>query len=82
MDTLPPENVARSRLLGSFDVIEVTGVSYFICHSYFVSDPRISADLIALLRYGLQPNEPGRPLIEVEKPFWRVPTAAESNAPQ
>ena len=28
------------------------------------------------------PNAPGRPLIEVEKPFWRVPTAADLNALQ
>jgi hypothetical protein len=47
-----------------------------------LSDPRVSADLIALLRYGLTPNEPGRPLVEVEKPFWRVPTSVNSNAAQ
>ena len=82
LSTLPPEDIARSRLLGSFDVIQVTGTSCFICHSYFVSDPRASSDLIALLRYDLKPNAPGRPLIEVEKAFWRVPTAADSNAAQ
>lgn len=78
--TLPPEDVAHSRLLGSFDVIQVTGVGCFICHSYFASDPRVSSDLVALLRYGLRPNEPGRPLVEVDKPFWRVPTADDLNA--
>lgn len=81
LSTLPSEDIAHSRLLGSFDVIEVTGMSCFICHNYFVSDPRVSSDLIALLRYGLNTNEPGRPLIEVEKPFWRVPTGADSNSP-
>ena len=80
--TLPPEDVEHSRLLGSFDVIEVTGARCFICHSYFVSDPRVSSDLIALLRYGSKPNEPGRPLIAVEAPFWRVPTGGDSSAPQ
>jgi esterase/lipase superfamily enzyme len=82
VSTLAPEDVANSRLLGSFDVIQVTGERCFICHSYFVSDPRVSSDLIALLRYGLTPNEPGRPLVEVEKPFWRVPMGVDSNAPQ
>ncbi len=82
VSTLPPEDVAHSRLLGSFDVIQVTGARCFICHSYFVSDPRVSSDLIALLRYNLTPNEPGRPLIEVEKPFWRVPTSVDPNAAQ
>jgi esterase/lipase superfamily enzyme len=80
MSKLQPEDIAQSRQLGSFDVIEVSGVRCFICHSYFVSDRRVSSDLIAMLRYGLTPNEPGRPLIEVERPFWRVPTGAESNA--
>jgi esterase/lipase superfamily enzyme len=82
VDTLRPEDIAVSRELGSFDVIDVTGTSCFICHSYFVSNPRVSSDLIALLRYGLRPNEPGRPLIELEKPFWRVPTVGASNALQ
>jgi esterase/lipase superfamily enzyme len=79
---LEPEDIAQSRLLGSFDLIEVGGVRCFVCHSYFVSDPRVSSDLIAILRYGLTPNEPGRPLIQVERHFWRVPTGADSNSPQ
>jgi len=29
------------------------------------------------LRYGLKPNDPGRPLIEVQIPFWRVPTTTD-----
>ena len=82
LSKLPREDVAQSRLLGSFDVIQVMGANCFICHDYFVSDPRVSSDLIALLRYGLKPNELGRPLVEVEKPFWRVPRAADSNAAQ
>ena len=69
-----PEAFAQARVLSGFDVIQVTDASCFICHSYFVSNPRVSADLIAMLRYGLKPNEPGRPLTEVKLPFWRVPT--------
>ena len=69
-----PEGIAQARVLSGFDVIQVTETNCFICHSYFVSNPRVSADLIAMLRYGLKPNEPGRPLIEVNQPFWRVPT--------
>ena len=60
LSTLPPEDIAHSRLLGSFNVLQVSGTSCFICHSYFVSNPRVSSDLIALLRYGLKPNELGR----------------------
>jgi hypothetical protein len=43
-------------------------------HSYFISNPRVSPDIIAMLRYGLRPSEPGRPLEQLVGPFWRVPT--------
>ena len=72
-----PEGIAQARVLSGFDVIQVTETNCFICHSYFVSNPRVSADLIAMLRYGLKPNDPGRPLIEVNLPFWRVPASGE-----
>ena len=75
-----PEDIAQARLLGLFDVIQVRGEDCFICHSYFISNPRVSSDLIAMLRYGLAPNEPGRPLIELSRPFWRVPTSEEASA--
>ena len=79
-NTLHPEDIAQSRVFGSFDVIQVDDGSCFICHRYFLSDSRVSSDLISLLRYGSGPNGPGRPLIEVANPFWRVPTAADSNS--
>ncbi len=74
---IPPEVIEQSRALALFDVIEVTEAECFVCHSYFVSNPRVSSDLIAMLRYRRSPNAPGRPLIEVAKPFWRVPTDTE-----
>lgn len=76
--TVHPEDIAQLREFGLFDVIEVNATSCFICHSYFVSNPRVSSDLIATLRYGLLPNDPGRSLIEIAKPFWRVPTDEEA----
>ena len=45
------------------------------------------ADIIAMLRYGLRPDDPGRPLEHVEGPVWRVPidsppsTSASSSLP-
>ena len=75
-----PEDMAMARKVALFDVIQVNAVSCFICHSYFVSNPRVSADLIAMIRYGLKPNDPGRPLIEVAKPFYRIPTDEEAAA--
>jgi hypothetical protein len=41
----------------------------------------VSADIIAMLRYRLQPNDPGRLLNEVVRPFWRVPTHEDASAP-
>jgi Alpha/beta hydrolase of unknown function (DUF900) len=56
--TLPAKDVAHSRLLGALDVIQVSGARCFVCHSYFVSDPRVSSDLIALLRVKAQRARP------------------------
>jgi hypothetical protein len=60
---------------GFIDMIQARdNTAGWIGHSYFTSDPRASADLMAVLRYGLRPNEPGRPLEEIERPFWQLPT--------
>ena len=75
-----PEDLAWAREVALFDVIQVNSEDCCICHGYYISNPRVSADLIAMLRYGLKPNEPGRPLIEVMRPFWRVPTDEEASA--
>jgi esterase/lipase superfamily enzyme len=66
------EQIALIGNLETLDIIEVRGATDPFGHSYFVSNPRVSADIIALLRYGLRPNEPGRPLQQVAGPFWRV----------
>ena len=60
------------RRLEVVDIIEVRGATDFFGHSYFDSNPNMSADIIARLRYGLRPNEPGRPLRQIAGPFWRV----------
>jgi esterase/lipase superfamily enzyme len=75
-----PQDIADARKAGFFDVIQVTDVSGFIGHSYFHQDPRVSADIVALIRYGIKPNDTGRPLVEIAKPFWRVRTPDEISA--
>jgi esterase/lipase superfamily enzyme len=60
-------------LLRAVDIIQVRGTTDFFGHSYFISNPQVSSDIIAMLRYGLRPNEPGRPLEQIAGPFWRVP---------
>lgn len=66
------EAVGRLRRLAFVDVVQVSGTTDPFGHSYFTSNPEVSADLIAMIRYGLKPNEPGRPLIEVSRPLWRM----------
>jgi esterase/lipase superfamily enzyme len=66
------DQVEAIALLRAVDIIQVRGTTDFFGHSYFVSNPQVSADLIALLRYGLRPDDPGRPLEHVAGSFWRV----------
>ena len=70
--SLTPEQIELASRLGFLDVIQVRGTTDLFGHGYFVSNPSASADLIAMIRYGLKPNEPGRPLEEIKRPFWRV----------
>jgi esterase/lipase superfamily enzyme len=68
-----PEQIESIGMLHAVDIVEVRGTTDFFGHHYFVSNPQVSADIIAMLRYDLRPNEPGRPLEHVAGPFWRVP---------
>jgi esterase/lipase superfamily enzyme len=73
---LTEEQLAKSREVAGFAAfIQVTDTLDFIGHSYFVSDPAVSSDLVSLIRYGLEPGDPGRPLEEVSKPFWKISPA-------
>jgi hypothetical protein len=56
----------------SMPPLKATATDFF-GHSYYISNPRVSADIVAMLRYGLRPNEPGRPLEHIAGSFWRVP---------
>jgi esterase/lipase superfamily enzyme len=68
-----PEQIEALGMLHVVDVVQVRGTTDFFGHSYFVSNPQVSSDIIAMLRYDLRPNDPGRPLEHVAGPFWRVP---------
>ena len=71
---LTSEQITAIGMLRAVNIIQVRGTTDFFGHSYFVSNPRVSADIVAMLRYDLEPNEPGRPLEQIAGPFWRVPT--------
>jgi esterase/lipase superfamily enzyme len=76
-----PHQMKEMSTWGEVNVIQVQGTTDFFGHSYFESNPRVSADIIAMLRYGLKPNEPDRPLEQIAGPFWRIP-ARDGQAPQ
>ena len=69
---LNAEQIAEIASLGAVDIIQVRGRTDFFGHGYLASNPQVSADLIAMLRYGLRPNEPGRSLEHVAGSFWQV----------
>jgi esterase/lipase superfamily enzyme len=60
--------------IGSVDIIVYEGKrTDRFGHSYFASNPRVSADLVELIRNGTPPGAPGRPLIRSGKIAWEFP---------
>ena len=49
------DKIERVRKTWLFDVISVFGTTDMFSHSYFTSNPDVSPDLIALIRYGARP---------------------------
>ena len=59
---------------GNIDLIVYEGKSTdWFDHSYFSTNPQVSADLIQLIRYGRAPGETGRPLVPMGGRTWRFP---------
>jgi esterase/lipase superfamily enzyme len=74
VEALPKEKLEKGASLAYVvDFVEVKATGGVLGHSYYNSNPKVSADLIALIRYGLRPGDPGRPLEEIQRPFWRIP---------
>jgi esterase/lipase superfamily enzyme len=71
---LSAEQISAIDMLRAVDIVQVHGTTDLFGHNYFVSNPEVSSDIVALLRYDLRPGEPGRPLEPVAGPFWRVGT--------
>ena len=63
--------------LGNFDILVYEGKrTDAFGHSYFTTNPRVSADVIALLRNGTRLGEPGRDLIRTGAVVWKFPPAS------
>ena len=74
-----PEAKALRADPGHFaDLIEVDENTGAFGHGYFLSNPEVRSDLVALIRDGLKPGDPGRPLVEISKAFWRIPVQTAS----
>lgn len=59
---------------GNFDIIIFEGKrTDAFGHSYFTTNPRVSSDVIQLLRYGTRLGEPGRELSKVGAVVWQFP---------
>ena len=73
-ETLTEQQRETIKQMVNLDVISYqgsTGGSFG--HSYFLSNPAVSSDVIALLRYGWAPGrENGRPLEHLGGNFWRI----------
>ncbi len=59
------------RAATSLEIVEsdVSGVN---THSYLVEHPAALSDLIVVLRDGLRPGDPGRPLERANEAIWRI----------
>jgi esterase/lipase superfamily enzyme len=57
------------------DLIEVDENTGAFGHGYFLSNPAVGSDLVALIRNRLKAGDSGRPLVELHKPFWRIARA-------
>jgi len=64
--------------LGNIDIVVYEGArSDFFSHSYFLSNPEVSADLVELVRHGTAPGASGRPLFRKGKATWVFPTPSD-----
>jgi len=76
---LTPEDISEPTrdffaTLGNVDIIVFEGKrTDFFGHSYFTSNPRVSADLVELIRNGTPPGAPGRPLVRTDRITWEFP---------
>lgn len=65
--------------VGHIDLISYEGErTDWFGHSYFTTNPRVSSDLIQLIRYDKQLGQPGRELIKTGAVTWRFPVDGDN----
>ena len=76
-DSIKPEVQDYLKRFGRFNIIIYEGErTDAFGHSYFTTNPQVSADVIALLRYGKALGDPGRELIQKGPVVWEFPEVA------
>jgi esterase/lipase superfamily enzyme len=81
IDELDEAEISRMKAhAGRVNIVNFEGESTGYGHSYFRTNPAVSSDLVLMIRYGLKPGEPGRPLENIGLNFWRVPEGFPANA--
>lgn len=79
---LSPASQTLFSTLGNVDFIVYEGKrTDQFGHSYFMSNPQVSADLIELVVNGTAPGTPRRPLIRAGKVVWVFPTPDTERRP-
>jgi esterase/lipase superfamily enzyme len=74
-EDIPEERQRYMAETGRLDLISYQGKrTDAFGHSYFTSNPRVSSDLIQLIRYGKSLGEPGRELVKTGPITWKFPT--------
>jgi esterase/lipase superfamily enzyme len=73
---LRPEDIAPEMQtyfgnLGRIDLVTFTGErTDLFGHSYFTTNPKVSSDLVQLIRFGKAPGDPGRDLLRTGTATW------------
>lgn len=74
-EDIPPKAQHYFETLGRVDLLSYQGErTDLFGHSYFTTNPRVSSDLIQLIRHGKKPGEPGRDdLVKTGPVTWEFP---------
>ena len=74
---LRPEDLTETqrnslKLMGSVDIVDTRLKTGFIGHSYFHSNPAVSADVMLLLRFGVDAGSPQRPMRQAIPQYYVI----------
>lgn len=77
-EDIPDEAQQYLEASGHTDLIAYEGKrTDLFGHGYFTTNPRVSSDLVQLIRFDKKPGDPGRELIRTGRVTWRIPTTVE-----